>query len=349
MVVDPEVSSMRVPRGEAGGEREPRLRDGVKTLLVSLNWGLGDVLLSTSALREWRRRWPDTRIIYRTYMTARRRKLLYALGSPSQMLEHNQDIDQVIDAADQFQCDESVKQVEFHYAHFGGPSLDYPIQAHYWENLQLLWTPGQRFDAVYHVTGGERAQARRAIGKDPTVVITPGGGWPGKAWTNDGWRDVMSWAVAKGLRPVVLAGERVDDTGFIGRGIVNLSAQTDIRQAAAIIAEADYAVMTEGGPSNLRFALGKRAILLTCATQVGVQIWTPPELTVEVRFWMKGPNLGIGEVPACDPCMWRREHVQRQRSDVPPANTKHCPEGVSLRDMPSSVVIDALEKEMNRG
>lgn len=367
MATQSQIPGVRVSGSTAENGRQPGLRAGLKTLVVTLTWGLGDVLLSTSALHEFKQRHPETRIVFKTFTdVGRRRKLTYAQGNPAQMLEHNPDIDLVLDVSERYFPEEPGAHIDFHYAAFGGPPLDYPIQAHYWENLGLEWKRGQRFDAFYFITEEERERARKLTAAGPSLVVTLGGGWPGKSWTMQGWMELIHWAHKRGIRPVILSGERYDDPELFGRGIANLTGNTDIRQAGAILAEADYAVMTEGGPSNLRFAVGKPVILLTCATQTGIQIWTPPELTREVRFWQTAVTrdraiheAGIfqpasaAEVvsplqPACEPCMWRRDHVVRNNPAMPPASIKQCPKGISLRDLPVSTVTAALEREIAR-
>ena len=72
--------------------------------------------------------------------------------------------------------------------------------------------------------------------------------------------------------------------------------------------------------------------------QVGVQIWTPPELTTEVRVMEDG-------AAACEPCMWRRGHENSRSPDIPPASIAGCPEGRSLRDITADQIIHILELE----
>lgn len=319
------------------------------TLTVELAWGLGDVLLTTSALRRYKELHPDTRIVYRTYTANRsdRYRIIYEKGCPAEMLYGNPDIDEISDVGRPPITD----VVKFRYAYFGGPSLDYPIQAHFWENLGLAWEPGQRFDSHYYLTEEERTWANVALPHRPVLAVAPACGWPGKEWHKDGWSELIRWAIGEGYTVAVLAGEKLSGPPWDARGVINFSSQLDMRQNAAILNAAIKAVMIEGGLSNLRFALGHPTILLTCATQVGLQIWTPPELTTEIRMW----EIGAGEVqpeilvledyePACEPCMWRREHPKTHTVNVAPASLAYCPEGRSLRDVPADIVIAALEK-----
>lgn len=328
------------------------------TLVVELAWGLGDVLLTTSALRRYKELHPETKVVYRTYTKNRADRtggyrIIYEKGCPAEMLHGNPDIDQIEDIA----TPHRVGAVKFSYAWFGGPSLDYPIQAHYWENLGLKWQPGQRFDSYFYLTDEEREWADHTLRRGPILAIAPACGWPGKEWRQDRWAEVIRWATESGYEVAVLAGERLTGPPWDARGVRNFTSLLDMRKNAAILDAADKAVLIEGGLSNLRFALGWPAVLLTCATKVGLQIWTPPELTTEIRMMSHALHEDASEaevVPgvdrfqgyarvACEPCMWRREHPKTHTRNVAPASIAGCPPGRSLRDVPADVVITALE------
>jgi hypothetical protein len=320
------------------------------SLVVKLAWGLGDVLLTTSAIRRYKDLRPLVPIIFQTYTHNRtdRYHVQYEKGCPGEMLWHNPDIDQIIDVGEPHPTPATV--VEMRYAWFGGPSLDYPIQAHYWDNLGLEWGPGQRFDSHFYLTDDERDWASKTLHNGMrTLAIAPACGWPGKEWRRDRWADLIRWATGEAYEVAVLAGERLTGPPWDQRGVLNLTSKLDMRQTAAILDAAQQAVLIEGGLSNLRFALGRPTILLTCATQVGVQIWTPPELTTETRMWQAqaGPRPGFAPWPetACEPCMWRGEHPKKHTRNVPPASLEACPPGRSLRDVPAEIIIEALQKE----
>ena len=355
MAVEPAQAG--VTRPTAGDPWETPLSAGM-SLVVRLAWGLGDVLLSTSAIHRYKELNPDTPIIYQTYKHNRtdRYTLEYANGCPAEMLYGNPDIDAIIDWFDPYPTPALVRDLR--YAWFGGPSLDYPIQAHYWENLGLPWERGQRFDSHYYLTDAERRLGSQLLPDDqgPYLVVTPHTGWPGKAWTDAGWSELIDWSLSQHMTPVVLAGVPLKGPVWDQRGVLNLSGTLSMRANGAVLDRAELAVMLEGGLSNLRFALGRQAVLLTCATAAGLQIWTPPELTMQVRM-MGGRQEAYPPEPAqaaitiggerfgCEPCMWRRDHVTNGSRDrhVPPASIKHCPVGRSLRDVPASVVIDYLK------
>lgn len=355
MVVD--TQSQRLRRSATSSGRHAGVPG--PSLVVRLPWGLGDVLLATSAIRGYRELHPDARIIFQTYVHNRhphgRYKLEYPHGTPAEMLLHNPDIDELRDFFAPAPMGSAL--VDLRYAWFGGPSLDYPIQAHFWENLGLAWEPGQRFDSYYHMTEAERVWARERIQVErPLLGLTPANGWPGKLWSDSHWGDLITWALDAGYAPIVFAGHRLFGAPWDQRGVLNASGQLNIRQTAALLARCQRAVMLEGGLSNLRFALGLPAILLTCATLAGLQVWTPPELTTEIRMMgdehyrypgvsATGAIVTESAKVACEPCMWRREHVKGVDPLVPPAQIEGCPAGRSLRDLPASVVIEALEAQ----
>lgn len=294
----------------------------------------------------------------RKYTRGRAYSSPYNRGAPGEMLEHNSDIAYIMDWAEKPNLEwEPAAQVSMHYAAFGGPSLDYPIQAHYYENLGLTWEPGQRFDAIYNITDQERewAAGKLPLTGGPYLALTPHTDWPGKAWRKEAWLELSIWAGANGITPVIMAGQ--PHPQFSRRGTLNMTGELSWRQNAALLERIDYMVATEGGLSNMRAAVGGKQLLLTCATQIGVAVWYPPELTTELRYWYdpakegkESPytaeaRLGPSEMrdAACESCMWRREHVTgHHRSTVPPAKINQCPQGRSLRDIPVSVVSDII-------
>jgi hypothetical protein len=311
----------------------------------------GDVLLTTPAIRRFKALNPDVDVVFHTRKFPRSESYSssYDRGAPGEMLHHNSDLAYVMDWGERPKPEwEPTAAVTMHYAGFGGPSLDYPIQAHYYENLGLAWEPGQRFDAIYQVTDEEREWAERVLPSagEPYLVLTPHTGWLGKGWRREAWLELAVWATDHGYTPVIMAGERQPQ--FTRRGTLNLAGDLTWRQNGAILERAQHMVATEGGLSNLRAAVGGKQLLLTCATQVGVAVWYPPELIRELRWWRDADGNvtadDLGGEPACESCMWRREHVKFQRGDVPPASLAQCPAGISLRDLPVSVVTNILEE-----
>jgi len=323
-----------------------RASDLPNPLTVELQWGLGDVLLTTPALRAFKALRPDHVVRFRT--RTQPRHSAYRSGAvPIDMIRHNPDIDEIVDSGTVRPPD----VIDLRYAWFGGPSLDYPIQHHYFEQIHLD-PVDHPLDSHYYIAEDETLGARGMIGDSPVLAIAPHNGWPGKLWRREAWWDVMTWAHSEGIRPVVLSGDALPEMNHAAA--LNLSGRISLRQAAAILSLADFAVLVEGGLSNLRFAIKHDAatgnilpryrgcVLLTCATQAGVQVWTPPDLTTEVRASTPGG------AAACDPCMWRGRHVQARNGRIPPASIRDCPEGRSLRDVPASTVITALSRQIEQ-
>ncbi len=316
--------------------------------LLTMLWGLGDVLCTTPAMRALRAAEPDAEIIFQTYVKGRR-PLEYdhprgagAGGAPDEMLWDNPDVHQIIDPKDP-RPGGVLKAVTFEYVRVGAPSLDVPLQAGYFDNLGLPWDASTRFDAHYYPRDEELGAAAELLcrGTSPHeqfCVLMPRCGWAGKNWATEGWADLIYLLLRHGWMPVILNGRRLTGPPW-DRGL-NLSGTLDIRQTAAVLAKAQAMVTVEGGMTHLRFALGKPAVVLTCATRYGLQVWAPPELLTEVR-----------NADDCDPCMWRREHI-RGKTDTYPGNIRECPKGRSLRDLTGEDVWPAVEKhleEVSRG
>lgn len=356
---------MRADQEVARGRRSGLHTGQLRTLICSLAWGAGDVLLSTPAIHRFKELHPEVDVVFHTrkYTRGHAYTSPYGHGAPGDMVAHNPDIAHVMDWGERPKEEwEPMAAVTMVYAGAGTPyashSLDYPIQAHYYECLGLDWKPGQRFDAVYNITDSERewAAGKLPASGGPYIVLTPHTDWPGKAWRKEAWLELAIWASANGLTPIILAGTVLPQ--FSRRGTLNVAGDLTWRQNAAILERADYMVATEGGLSNLRAAVGGKQLLLTCATQVGVTVWMPPETTTELRYWYdpakEGHELPYTAYPrglpstveeaGCEPCMWRRDHRNGVRkSMVPPAQIGQCPPARSLRDLPVSVVSDIIE------
>jgi len=249
------------------------------------------------------------------------------------MLRHNPHIDQIIDMADR--PPPTDVQVVFRYAWPAGPSLDYPLQAHFFENLGLK-VP-RRFDADYYIKAEETVAADERLSLhqgERLCALTPRVGWAGKAWSDAGWSDIIDRLRLAGWTPVIFSGTPL--SGLPWSRCLNLSGQVNIRQTAPILARCHAMLATEGGLTNLRFALRKPAVVMTCATKIGVQVWAPPELCTEAR----NPQM-------CEPCMWRNGHAQAAgHYSGPPGETAGCPRGKSLRDLAGSDIWPILEAHL---
>jgi len=295
------------------------------TYLLSLHWGLGDVLCSTAAVRALKEREPDCAIFYRT-LTKGRHRLEYdppggepgSGGAPDEMLWHNPNIARILDVSEQ--ASPAMGEYDLLYVRVGDRPLDIPLQARMFDIVGLPWDEETRFDADYYLQPHEAEEAAQRLPDGALYcALTPRVGWPGKMWTDDGWTWVISKLREEGWTPVIIAGRQLQAQPW--DSALNLSGTMDVRKTAAVLDRCQAMLAIEGGMANLRFALRKPAVVLTCATHYGLQVWAPPELATEVRNsqW-------------CDPCMWRGLHVAG-KARVPPGNIGDCPAGRSLRDV----------------
>jgi len=312
--------------------------------LLQMSWGLGDVLCCTPAIRALKEREPDCTILFQT-ITKGRHHVEYdppggapgSGGAPDEMLWYNPHIARILDVQDRPPPGATV--VEMYYVKYGGPALDRPLQGRYFDCLGLPWNEETRFDLDYYLQDHERAEADAmlaagAAGAEAYCALTPRVGWPGKMWNDEGWTYIIARLHESGWTPVVLAGRHLQ--GRPWSDALNLSGTLDIRQTAGVLARCDAMLCTEGGLAHLRFALGKRAVVLTCATSYKVQVWAPPELMTELR-----------NAEWCEPCMWRFGHVEG-RPGVAPGNTHTCPKGRTLRDLTGQTVWEILGERLKR-
>ncbi len=312
--------------------------------LIRLPWGLGDVLCSTAALRELKKLDPTNNIIYQTLVKGRRRleydapgRPMGSGGAPSEFLLHNPNVDMILDVDDPAPMMQTT--VDLAYGNFGGESLDHPFQSKFFDKLGLPWDETTRFGADYYMTPEEEEWTiaeldQLAPGHERFCALVPKCGWAGKMWTGDGWTAIVENLPDYGWKPVVFSGRKLHGPPWTAT--LNMSGRLDMRQTAAMLSRCGAMLTIEGCLSNLRFALGLSAVVLTCATKFGVQVWAPPELAIEVR-----------SVLDCEPCMWRGEHMLGKHG-VPPANTRGCPVGRSIRDVPASDVWRILEESLQK-
>ena len=310
-------------------------QDGRAILVPTLHWGLGDVLCSTAAIRQLRLENPGAQILYRTNVKGRR-PLEYDQGggaSPDEMLFHNPYIDEIVDVMDK--PARYSREMVISYAGYEMPSLDEPLQARMFDSLGLDRPADGRYDADYYLVEEEVEWAQELLrGEGRYCFVQPRCGWPGKQWNDRGWRSVIGGIIDMGWVPIIGSGLRLNGAPWSWG--VNLSGDMDIRRTAAIVSLCKGMIGIEGGISNLRFALGMPAVILTCATKFGVQVWAPPELLTEVRA-----------KPDCEPCMWRAPHLAGG-SEGPPAILSKCPKGTSLRDVKGKTVMKVLEKHLKK-
>ncbi|OGS01201.1 MAG: hypothetical protein A2V88_08960 [Elusimicrobia bacterium RBG_16_66_12] len=315
--------------------------NGATTYLLTLQWGIGDVLLSTATVRALKQSEPDCAIFYQTLVKGKHR-LQYdppggepgSGGAPDECLWHNPNIARIIDISEP--ASPMMLRRNLLYVRVGDKPLDRPIQAKMFDILGLPWNKHTRFDMDYYLQPHEAEDAAQIVPPGPLYcAVSPRcGGWPGKQWNDEGWAGIIASLLCEDWVPVILGGDRLQGQPW-AQGI-NLSGALDIRASAAVLDRCQAMITLESTMSNLRFALRKPAVVVTCATSFGLKqiVWAPPELLTEVRNreW-------------CEPCMWRGLHVAG-KPRVPPGNIKDCPAGKSLRDVPPEEVWPVLLRHL---
>ena len=155
----------------------------------------------------------------------------------------------------------------------------------------------------------------------PQVVLHPGARWATKLCPAAFWASLADWLSREKGCEVILTGS-AGDRPLVAAIIeqmhgkaVNLAGRTSLKELAAVLGQAAFAVTTDTGPMHLAAALGTRVVALFGPTAP----------------WRTGPfgegheivRLGLN----CSPCFQRR-----------------CPEPRCLTELPVEAVQTACEK-----
>ena len=217
-------------------------------VLLVRSGGLGDLLFTTPALREIKRRFPEC------HLTA-------AVAAHHQrVLQNNPDVD-VVTTRDRAYADAP---------HAFIADLEYYVETAPRQQevgrVELfagaLGVGGLEDSALrYFTTAGERRRAAETLGEDsrPTVVVQPHGSCPARHCTAARMQQIIAGLRGRGWRIVTL-GNYAPDGGW--GSDLDLSGQTDLAQAAAIIEMADAYLGLDSGLTHLANALGKPVVAL---------------------------------------------------------------------------------------
>lgn len=134
----------------------------------------------------------------------------------------------------------------------------------------------------------------------PTLAIAPGGAYgPAKQWPIENFRQIAEWANSVGIQVCILGTEKEKAAGEVIchelKGAENLSGDTTLQEAAALLKSSDVVLANDSGIMHLAAALGCSGTAIfgsTCPTATG---------PVGGRWAV----LNGGEACSCAPCFQR--------------------------------------------
>lgn len=110
-------------------------------------------------------------------------------------------------------------------------------------------------------------------GNGPLIALAPGASWPSKRWPVARWRDLAAQLEGEGYRVVVM--------GQQGEGLgcgLDLCGATTVREAACVLHTADLAVCCDSGLMHLALAAGTPVVALFGPTDPDFLIRNEPRL-----------------------------------------------------------------------
>jgi len=127
------------------------------------------------------------------------------------------------------------------------------------------------------------------------VVVAPGPGlWPGRAWAEARWRDLIEWLVLEALLPVVVVGayEPGSPPPYKLTGVLDLRNRTNFLQLAAVISAARLFVGIDSFPSHVAGAVFTPRVVLFGVTSPELILCDAPD-TVAIKSDPNHPFTGI--------------------------------------------------------
>jgi ADP-heptose:LPS heptosyltransferase len=138
------------------------------------------------------------------------------------------------------------------------------------------------------------------------LVVHPGAAHEARRWPAERFGDVISWATAQGLRPVVTGtGDETDLARAValagGLGVdAVLAGRLSLVELAAVVASARIVVSGDTGVSHLATAYGTPSVTLFGPTPP--QLWGPPPDPRHVALW-NGTGRGDPFAATVDPAL----------------------------------------------
>lgn len=135
----------------------------------------------------------------------------------------------------------------------------------------------------------DRERAKQILsGLAHPIGIAPGSVWRTKRWTEEGFCELLEMLTVRGYTPVLLGGPNDLEVSRAMEhipGVLNLVAQTSLRESAAIIAQLPLLVSNDSAPLHIASAVGTPVVALFCATvpEFGYGPWGVSSVIVQVE------------------------------------------------------------------
>ena len=238
-----------------------------RTLLVELNWRLGDEIMALPVFEALQDRHPVVSIdVLTNYPDLLEQHPAIRAVNPS---NSNPDGYLLLRGASRLE-----NRLEAYCARAGVPTPATRPMLHFsdWSAPQLAMLPE---------------------GDGPLIALAPGASWPSKRWPVARWQELAAQLEGAGCRVVVL--------GQQGEGLgcgLDLCDATSVREAACVLHAADLAVCCVSGLMHLALASGTRTVALFGPTDPDFLIRNEPRLTALRSaqscsgFWNHAATLG---------------------------------------------------------
>ncbi len=224
------------------------LRGTERTMLVELNWRLGDEVMALPVFEALHRRYPRTRV--------------YLLSNYPILFRDHPHV----------QVSEAPPAVVDRYLLLRGASrLQHRLKVY----CDKAGVPVPAARPQIHLSDTSMPpHLRIPLGKGPLVALAPGASWPTKRWARSHWKALGDQLTARGCRVVVL--------GQTGEGLPcgwDLTGQTTVEEAARVLHAADLAVCCDSGLMHVARAVDTPVVALFGPTDPDILIRDDPDFT----------------------------------------------------------------------
>jgi len=180
----------------------------------------------------------------------------------------------------------------FHQNYF---DPQFSTRSMYHEHLGPIWNGdhGAIPPTLLRLSAGELQRGRRFLIDTGVmgdfIAVLPGAAWKQKQWRPERYSEVLG---ASDLPSVLIGSKRDKICADICEGLENstdLSGQTGLREAMAIIANAKYVIGSDTGLVHAAEALGKRVsmILGPTSTETGAGVSLADSVNIEKDIWCR--------------------------------------------------------------